>query len=153
MNLQLLLVALVAVVVTGGTNWSSPMSAAGLLTLGSGEQAWQVQCHGWFASGETCMQRARSICEQQSVTVLDTVATMPGEETDVTDPHELTFVCGDVAAWPPVAARAPRDASANPAGCPARTGRQAALESRNAGRAGSTALSRRAGTSASGGWT
>ncbi|MDR5780304.1 hypothetical protein QCE63_12825 [Caballeronia sp. LZ065] len=150
MNLQLLLVALVAVVVTGSATWSSPMSAAGLLTLGSGEPAWQVQCHGWFASGETCMKRARSICEQESVTVRDPVDTMPGDDTDVTDPRELTFVCGDVAAGPLVAARASRDAAANPPGSPARTG-QAALDSRNAGHAGSTVSSRRAGTSASSG--
>ncbi|MDR5834812.1 hypothetical protein [Caballeronia sp. LZ034LL] len=126
MNFQLLLVALVAVIVTGCTTWSSPMSNANLLTFGSGDHAWQVQCDGLFASDETCMKHARSICEQESVTVLDAVDAMSSD-----DPRELTFVCGDVAA------SASRDASAGLGGCPARAGREAAFDARNAGHAGS----------------
>lgn len=131
MNFQLLLVALVAAIVTGCTTWSSSMSNASLLTFGSGDHAWLVQCDGLFASGETCMKRARSICEQESVTVLDAVDTMSSGA-----PRELTFVCGDVAT------RASRDASAGSSGCPTRIGQEAAPGSRNAGHAGSTVSAR-----------
>ncbi|MDR5820939.1 MULTISPECIES: OmpA family protein [unclassified Caballeronia] len=112
MNIQLLLVGLVAAVFAGCTSYSSPMTNTELVTLSSGEQAWRVQCEGLFGSSETCARHAQQICKGEKVLLVESVDALSSDGKGKNDPRDLTFMCDDAARRPaplrePVAAVSP----------------------------------------------
>jgi outer membrane protein OmpA-like peptidoglycan-associated protein len=91
-----------AVVLTGCTSASGPTYNSWSLNLPNGEKAYRVDCFGLFEGAETCQRKAKEICDQQPVRVLQDMGPL---KTGNTEPNtrELTFQCGApaVASAPP----------------------------------------------------
>jgi outer membrane protein OmpA-like peptidoglycan-associated protein len=104
MKIRIPLLALIAAAMTGCTSYSTPTTNTNLVTLRSGEQAWQVQCLGLFASSDTCKQQAQKICKDETVRVIGAVDKPSSDGASRIDPRELTFMCGDAPVATPVSA-------------------------------------------------
>jgi OmpA-OmpF porin, OOP family len=114
MYIRVFLAALVATIAAGCSSSSGPTHNTDVVMLSTGEQVWRVQCQGLLSSANTCMDRAKEICQDKAVSLVGLIDPMASDRNGVKNPREITFRCGN----PPAAAPAPAPAPV-PAPAPA----------------------------------
>jgi hypothetical protein len=95
------IVAVFALFVAAGCATSGPSHNTDVIKLPDGTQAHRVQCQGLFENANTCVNRAKEVCKDQTVATIASVDRVADGFVPKNDPREITFVCGQRP--PPVA--------------------------------------------------